>query len=497
MRTSGILLHISSLPSPYGIGSYGKSAYDFVDYLKNAHQTYWQILPLGPTSYGDSPYQTFSAFANNPYFIDLDLLVEEKLLKKSEIISSMKNPRYIDYKALYDERFIVLKKAFKRFNPYQNDYIEFIERHKEWVMDYALFMAIKAHYDGQSWMYWHDHLRYYNPNNIEQAKLDFKEDMDFHLFLQFKADEQWMKLKTYANQNGIKIIGDMPIYVSYDSSDVWANTHLFDLDHYKLPNSIAGVPPDNFSQDGQLWGNPLYRWPLMEANGFSWWIKRVKAAQIMYDWVRIDHFIGFVNYYSVPYGDKTAVNGKWVEGPGLKIFTAIKEALGDVAIIAEDLGVVTDAVRTVLKETGFPGMKIMQFAFDPKEDSDFLPHNYTRNTIVYTGTHDNETSKTWFDKLPKPSLDYCLAYINHKGAGSKRVDSLIKATLASISDTAIIPYQDYLNFGEEARINIPSTLGNNWVWRTKKTDFKSSVQNKMTTWTKLYGRSIHSTNKTL
>ncbi|MFU8792852.1 MAG: 4-alpha-glucanotransferase [Acholeplasmataceae bacterium] len=488
MRASGILLHISSLPSKYGIGTYGQSAYDFVDFLKKTGQTYWQILPLGPTSYGDSPYQTFSAFANNPYFIDLDILVSEKLLRKSEIKATVKDLRRVDYATLYQERFDVLKKAFKRFDLNDPRFILFVNENKDWVTDYALFMAIKAHYQGVSWSFWDEPIRTYDQAAVAYAKMAFRDEMNFHLFLQFKADQQWMALKKYANEQGILIVGDMPIYVSYDSSDVWANAELFDLDEQKRPNYVAGVPPDNFTKDGQLWGNPLYRWPVMEANGYAWWIKRVKAAQIMFDWVRIDHFIGFVNYYRVPFGEQTAKHGLWIKGPGLKVFEAIRQALGHVNIIAEDLGAITDEVRDVLKASGFPGMKIMQFAFDPKEPSDYLPHNYTRNTIVYTGTHDNETTQTWFNHLSEESLKYCLNYINHSGSKTRYVDSLIKATLLSISDTAIIPYQDYLRLTEEARMNIPSTLGNNWAWRAKRSDFSKSRAARIQLWTQLYGR---------
>ena len=488
MRASGILLHISSLPSPYGIGTYGKAAYDFVDFLRKTDQTYWQILPLGPTSYGDSPYQTFSAFANNPYFIDLDVLISEKLLKKSEIIASVKDLRRVDYERLYQERFLVLKKAFKRFDLNDPKFNLFVNENKSWVIDYALFMAIKAHYQGVSWIYWDEPIRTYDPIAVAHAKENYQDEMNFHLFLQYKADAQWMALKKYANDQGILIVGDMPIYVSYDSSDVWANAELFDLDHHKKPNHVAGVPPDGFTKDGQLWGNPLYRWDVMEANGFSWWIKRVKAAQIMFDWVRIDHFIGFVNYYQIPFGDQTAKHGKWIKGPGLKVFQAIHQALGHVNIIAEDLGAITDEVREVLKASGFPGMKIMQFAFDPKEPSDYLPHNYETNCIVYTGTHDNETTQTWFNHLDEATLAYCLDYINHHGSKTRYVDSLIKATLLSIAKTAIIPYQDYLRLAEEARMNIPSTLGNNWIWRTKTSDFSKNRLKRIKKWTHLYGR---------
>jgi 4-alpha-glucanotransferase len=488
MRRSGILLHISSLHSPYGIGTYGEAAYEFVDFLERSKQTYWQILPLGPTSYGDSPYQTFSAFANNPYFIDLDFLVNEKLLLLEEIKIKKFNMRRVNYEALYYERYNILRKAFSRFDLTRPDYKKFIKDNEDWVLDYALFMAIKSHYNGKSWMCWDDAFKYYETDKMKALKETYADEVNFHLFMQFKADEQWKNLKDYANKRGILIIGDMPIYVSYDSSDVWANPELFDLDANRLPNHIAGVPPDHFTKDGQLWGNPLYQWQTMKDSNYAWWIKRVKAAQIMFDWVRIDHFIGFVNYYSVPYGESTAKNGTWIKGPGIELFNTIKQELGNVNIIAEDLGAITPEVVSVLEETGFPGMKIMQFAFDPREQSDYLPHTYPKNCVVYTGTHDNETSQTWMNNLSESARNYCLDYINHFGSLDRAVDSLIKATLLSIADTAIIPFQDYLHLTEEGRMNIPSTLGNNWVWRARKLDFSSRLNHKILHWTKLYGR---------
>ena len=487
MRKSGILLHISSLPSPYGIGTFGKKAYDFVDFLDQSKQSYWQILPLGPTSYGDSPYQTFSAFATNPYFIDLDFLVNENLLKSDEIVSTFDSAQYVDYKNLYDERFIVLKKAFKRFDQSSTYFKEFMQNEGYWLEDYALFMALKNEHDGEPWDTWEESLRLRKPETIAFYKEKLSEEINFYKFLQYKSYEQWFNLKHYANQKGIEIIGDMPIYVAYDSSDVWANPKYFDLDQDRLPIHIAGVPPDNFSKDGQLWGNPLYHWENLKHDQYGWWVDRVHSAMHMFDLVRIDHFIGFQNFYSIPYGHKTAQKGEWKKGPGYDLFRVIKEKLGEVNIIAEDLGVITDDVRKLLQTTGFPGMKLLQFAFDSREESDYIPHLYTKNVIAYTGTHDNETTKTWFSKLPKQDLRYCLDYINHKGSGSK-VDSLIKATLACIADKTIIPMQDYLNLGEEGRMNIPSTTGNNWRWRMVDGQMNQRLLNKIKKFTTLYGR---------
>ena len=486
MRRSGVLLHISSLPNPYGIGSYGKNAYEFVDFLYQSEQTYWQILPLGPTSYGDSPYQTFSAFANNPYFIDLDFLVKEGLLQTDEIISNFHSDRYVEYDKLYDERFIVLKKAYHRFNLHDYKFQQFVFEHRKWVDDYALFMALKVYHKGDSWESWNENIRLRNEETMNHFKELLKDDITFYQFLQFKSYEQYQALKTYANEKGIKIIGDMPIYVSYDSSDVWANPEYFYLDSKRMPIEVAGVPPDNFSKDGQLWGNPLYNWEHLKEKNYAWWVQRVKSAAELFDMIRIDHFIGFQNYYAIPFGHKTAVLGQWKKGPGIDLFNVIKHELGDVNIFAEDLGVITDDVRKLLKTTGFPGMKLLQFAFDSREESDYIPHLYERNSIVYTGTHDNETTAQWFSKLPEKDLEYCLTYINHQIGNP--VDSLIKATLACISDTAIIPMQDWLSLGSEARMNIPSTTGTNWKWRMMKSELNDDLIKKMKSFTLVYGR---------
>lgn len=489
MRRSGVLLHISSLPSPYGMGSFGQAAYDFIDFLHRSEQTYWQILPLGPTSYGDSPYQTFSAFANNPYFIDLDFLIKEGLLTSDDIISHFHSDRYVEYDKLYEERFNVLKKAFHRFNLNDYGFQQFTFKHRRWLFDYALFMALKVYHQGASWESWNEDLRLRKQETLDHFKELLKEDINFYQFLQFKAYEQYAALKTYANQKGIKMVGDMPIYVSYDSADVWANPEYFYLDGNRMPIEVAGVPPDNFSKDGQLWGNPLYNWDRLKQDHYAWWVDRVQSSIHLFDMIRIDHFIGFQNFFSIPYGHKTAVLGVWKKGPGIELFDVIKRELGEVNIIAEDLGVITDDVRKLLKSTGFPGMKLLQFAFDPREESDYIPHLYERNSIAYTGTHDNETTAQWFQKLPQNDLEYCLAYINHQSGNP--VDSLIKATLSCVADTAIIPMQDWLSLGSEARMNIPSTTGSNWKWRMLKTELNDNLLKKMKSFTLLYGRGYH------
>ncbi len=489
MRKSGVLLHLSSLPSPYGMGSFGEAAYRFVDFLDRANQSYWQILPLGPTSYGDSPYQTFSAFANNPYFIDLDRLIHESLLTHEDIIATVLDPRYVDYGALYHERLQTLKKAFWRFNQQDPHFLRFVEEEAFWLLDYAFFMALKNHFNGAPWSSWPNDIKMREEHAILRYQTMLNEDIMFQKVIQYWAFDQWACLKAYANQKGISIIGDMPIYVAYDSADVWANPTFFDLDANRMPNHVAGVPPDNFSADGQLWGNPLYNWPYLKKNGYSWWIDRVKSAMRIFDQIRIDHFIGFENFYQVPFGDTTAVNGVWKKGPGYALFKAIKSALGDVKIIAEDLGVVTEGVKKLLRRTGFPGMKLTQFGFYSASDNDFLIHHYEKNMVVYTGTHDNETSHQWFASLSEQERHRCLNYLNH-GSGNP-VDSLIKATLGSVADTVIIPMQDYLGLGKEARMNFPSTTGNNWKWRMLDHETNEDVCSKIRYFSELYGRNIH------
>ena len=487
MRTSGILLHISSLPSAHGIGTYGKAAYDFVDFLAETKQTYWQILPLGPTSFGDSPYQTFSAFANNPYFIDLDFLIKENLLSQKEIVDIVDDKMYVNYEQIYLYRYEALKKAFSRFDRAQKQYQEYLKISAYWLDDYALFMAIKEKKHGKSWMYWDEDTRLRKPTKMIELQIELSEEIEFHKFMQYKSNEQWFQLKTYANSQGIKIIGDMPIYVSYDSSDVWANPKMFDLDEKNIPYFVAGVPPDHYAANGQLWGNPLYHWENLQQNNYQWWIDRVSISMKQFDMIRIDHFIGFVNYFSIPFGDKTAKNGVWKKGPGIRLFKVIKELLGEVNIIAEDLGAVTPEVIKVLDETGYPGMKLLQFGFNDETDNVYVPHHYSQNSVAYTGTHDNFTTASWFNELSPKALKKCLTYINCENE-SKRVDALIKETLKCPSNTAIIPMQDYLNLGDEGRMNIPSTLGNNWKWRLVENQITDELKAKIKNWTIIYGR---------
>jgi len=490
MRGSGILLHISSLPNPYGIGTFGKEAYEFVDFLKKSGQKYWQVLPLGPTSYGDSPYQTFSAFAGNPYFIDLDLLCEKNLLEKKEYaVLRTENQDAVDFSFQYQYRFRILKLAFNRFLKIGDfdDFMEFAAANCEWLDDYAMFMAIKDNMPEGNWGGWRDNLKTRQPEALELFRSRHLDDINFWKFLQYEFAKQWQALKTYANENGIKIIGDMPIYVAYDSSDVWANPKYWQLDSELNPAAVAGVPPDSFAVTGQLWGNPLYNYDLMENEGYQWWIKRISESLKLFDVVRIDHFRGFEAYYSVPFTDKTAENGVWVKGPGMRLFTKVKEALGDVNIIAEDLGFLTKEVYDLLRDCGYPGMKILQFGFNSESDSEYSPHNYVKNSIVYTGTHDNLPIEAWIGTLSEENYQYFTDYLQIKNRNDAGFRAILEC-LKSVCDTAVIPMQDYLGLGEEARFNRPSFLGGNWVWRIRKSALTPKLAEKINYWVKVFRR---------
>ncbi len=462
MRKSGILLPIFSLPSAYGIGTLGKSAYKFIDFLHLAHQSYWQVLPLGPTSYGDSPYQTFSAFAGNPYFIDLDMLVEDGLLYVDELID-LNSSAYIDYGMQYEKRYPILRLAYSRFIE-SPEYTKFVKQEKAWLDDYAIFMALKNCHNGESWLNWKNEYKHYNKRKLNAYYKEHKESVDFYKFLQFEFFKQWNALKEYANSLDIKIIGDVPIYVALDSADVWSNPEMFDLDLDLKPVKVAGCPPDDFAKTGQLWGNPLYNWKKLEEDNFDWWIKRLRKSFELYDTVRIDHFRGFEAYYSIPACDETAENGKWVKGPGMKLFNEVKKQLPNASIIAEDLGFLTEGVYKLLKRTGFPGMKILEFAFDLENDSNYLVHNHIKNSVVYTGTHDNLPLRAWFNEQDEEHKHFIMEYLMLQDE-SKVCDQMVRLALMSPSDLAIIPIQDYLGLGIESRINTPSVPMNNWVWR--------------------------------
>lgn len=490
MRTSGVLMPISSLPSPYGIGTMGKAARKFVDFLQKSGQTYWQILPICQTSYGDSPYQSFSSFAGNPYFIDLEYLCKDKLLKKAECDSFDwgGSIRYVDYGTMYESRYALLKKAYARFvKNIPADYEDFCEKEKAWLDDYSLFMALKDANGGAAWAEWDEALKHREASAIAEAKNSYADDISFYKMLQYLFFKQWRELKAYANEKNIGIIGDVPIYVAMDSADVWTNPNLFYLDEELNPIEVAGCPPDAFSEDGQLWGNPLFRWDVMKKDGYTWWTNRIRAVSKLYDIVRIDHFRGFDSFYAIPAGEETARNGCWKKGPGMDLFHTLEKKLGKLPIIAEDLGFLTPSVHKLLKDSGFPGMKVIQFAFDSREDSDYLPHNYPTNCVVYTGTHDNDTVMGWMKTAPKPSVRFAKKYLNlTKEEGYNW--GMMRAAWSSVADLAIVPMQDLIGLGSEARINTPSTIGNNWKWRATEDQISNKLAKHLLTYMQMYAR---------
>lgn len=490
MRKSGILLPIASIPSKYGIGTFSKQAYEFVDFLEKAGQKYWQILPLGPTGYGDSPYQSFSTFAGNPYYIDLETLIAKGWLSAAdcEACDFGSDEMYVDYEKIYLSRFKILKMAYEKSGIAKDkEFAAFKQRNAYWLSDYALYMAVKNSFGGISWIEWDEDIKLRKPEAMKRYKEKFKTEIEFYEFQQFLFASQWFALKGYANEKDIKIIGDIPIYVAFDSADTWANPELFQLDDSCTPIGVAGCPPDAFSRTGQLWGNPLYKWEYHKETQYEWWMRRIAYCYELYDVVRIDHFRGFDEYYAIPYGDKTAEFGRWERGPGYDIFKVMKEKLGDKAVIAEDLGFLTPSVIKLVKKTGYPGMKILQFAFDSREESDYLPHNYTNNSVVYTGTHDNDTTVGWYTSLNRRDKAFAKRYLNIR-AGKEVQWEFIRAALSSVADTAIIPIQDYLGLGKEARINIPSTLGENWKWRLMPNEINDELAEKIRKMCKLYGR---------
>ncbi len=489
MRASGILLGINSLPGELGIGKLGKEAFGFADFLKSAGQKYWQILPLSPTGYGDSPYQSFSTRAGNPYFIDLDSLCEEGLLKPEEYknVSFGDNERYINYGMLYEAIFPVLRKAYSRFSP-DGEYEKFLEKNRDWVSDYALFAALKDSHGGKPWYEWEDGLRMAEPAATERAEKELSRDVGFYIFLQYEFYKQWFKLKKYVNGLGIEIIGDMPIYCAYDSVECWKTPELFEFDGSKRPRFVAGCPPDPYAEEGQLWGNPLYNWKDMEMNGYKWWIDRIAFATDIYDVLRIDHFRAFAGYYAIPGSDKNAVNGHWREGPRMKLFNSTNYWLGPKKIIAEDLGFITEDVVKLLKDTGYPGMKVLQFAFDPACDSVYLPCNLEDvHSVIYTSTHDSDTAKGWAEKLGGAELRFALDYCGVKSR-EELPDALLRLAWSSVSETAITQMQDLLGLGNESRINVPATVGLNWRWRITKEDLDPAVAEKLRNLTETYNR---------
>ena len=508
-RNAGILMPVSSLPSPYGIGTFGKDAYDFVTFVKECNHKYWQVLPLGPTTYGDSPYQSYSAFAGNPYFVDLDMLIEAGFLLKSEVISrdwgdgivpvnvseddavngrfgtyrdgNIGDERYVSYEKIYNNRFDILRIAYNRFKaacaeskktlakglPLYKQFDNFVKDNADWLEDYALFMALKSHFNNVSWGEWETDIKFRKPEAMSRYEEQLSDDIGYWKFIQFEFYLQWNALKQYANSNGIEIIGDIPIYMGYDSVDVWANQGEFQLDENLTPIKVAGVPPDAFSDAGQKWGNPLYDYDKMEANGFSWWRKRMAASAKLYDVIRIDHFIGIVKYYTIPADMPDARQGEYRQGPGQKLLDVINESIGDKKIIAEDLGVEVPEVAKILKENGYPGMKVLEFAFGGDRKNPHLPYNYTQNLVSYCGTHDNETLLGFFEDRGDWELGYAYDYLDTRDKG-RMVDQVFRAAYSSVAVLTVFAVQDILKLGNWARMNLPSSMGNNWKWRMQK-----------------------------
>ena len=495
-RSSGILLHISSLPSPYGIGTLGREAYAFADFLRAAGQKYWQLLPLGPTSYGDSPYQSFSTFAGNPYFIDLDLLAEDGLLSPSDMEAEDwgGQRRYVDYGRIYAARFGLLRKAFQAGYPRDRAAVEAFCRENKWLDNYALYMALKARFGMKSWLDRPVQIVRVISNNrnaraLERAREELAEDIAFYAYLQYLFFRQWDALREYIHSLGIQIIGDLPIYVAMDSADVWAEPEYFQLGEGNRPTEVSGVPPDYFSADGQLWGNPLFDWERMKEEGYAWWLRRISFQFQLYDTLRIDHFRGFDQYFAVPSGDSNAQGGRWKPGPGIDFFKAVNKALGKKDIIAEDLGFLTPSVRKLLKDSGYPGMKVLEMAFDSRDpDSVYhLPYRYPVHCVVYTGTHDNDTVQGWMASALKADRAYAKAYLRLSGQEGYHW-GMMRTAWASPAKLAVMQFQDLLGLGSEARINTPSTLGSNWQWRTLPGTFDERLSRRLYREMRVYQR---------
>lgn len=484
-RTSGILMHITSLPGDHGIGSMGKAAFQFVDFLAAAKQKLWQIFPLGPTGYGDSPYQTFSVFAGNPLLIDLQGLLSRSLLEAGDLDNMPANTDSVDFGAVFKEKHQVLKKAYQKFTATRN-YEEFCKQNDFWLENYATFMAIKDDNDGRPWNEWEKGLKLRLTSPMQQIKQKLEKQIEYYKFLQFVFYEQWQKIQDYAHSKNIKIIGDIPIYVAFDSADAWANPEYFLFDENKQPTHVAGVPPDAFTATGQLWGNPLYDWQQMQKDGFKWWIDRFKICLQSCDIIRVDHFLGLVNYWAVPASDDTAINGKWQPARGREMLGKVLDTLGELPIIAEDLGAVTPPVEKLRDDFNLPGMKILQFAFGSGDDNPFLPHNFPENCVVYTGTHDNETTRGWYHNLPQHVKDHLHHYLQFDG--SDVAWKLIETAWHSRAVMALAPMQDFLNLDNKARMNTPGTLGGNWQWRLLPKQLTQHLAQKIAQLTKAAAR---------
>lgn len=492
-RSSGIICHITSLPGEYGIGTLGKQAFEFVDFLLQTGQKLWQILPLGPTGYGDSPYQCFSAYAGNPLLISLEQLRKDAWLSIAELDTSTEfNNEKVDFGKLIKHKIPLLKKAFERFETSVESidkvkFQDFCLRNEKWLNDFALFMALKSHFGGVAWVNWDSDIRLRKENALTQYTNELKDEINFHKFIQYIFFKQWLELKSYANNNGIKIIGDIPIYISSDSADAWTHSDLFMFDKERQPIEVAGVPPDYFSETGQLWGNPIFNWKKLKETNFAWWIERIKANQTLFDIIRIDHFRGFEAYWSIPFGEETAINGHWVKAPGKELYETIKKELGDIEIIAEDLGVITPEVEDLRDQFNLPGMKILQFANYSNGNDEYLPHNYPKNCVVYTGTHDNDTTISWYKNLDESEKEKVNNYL--LSDGNKMNWSLLRAAWSSVADIAIAPLQDILGLDSEGRMNTPGVAAGNWNWRFLDGDLKKIInEDKLKKLTELFGR---------
>ena len=489
-RHSGILLHISSLPSRYGIGTLGREAYAFADFLHAAGQKYWQLLPMGPTSYGDSPYQSFSTFAGNPYFIDLELLAEDGLLDRAELeeIDWGGEPGYVDYGKIYQSRFDVLYKAFRAGYPRDREAVERFAKENKWLDNYALFMALKRHFGMKSWLQWPEaDIRLHKPEAVERWRKELAEDVQFFSYLQYIFFQQWEALREYIHSLGIQIIGDLPIYVAGDSSDVWAEPEFFQLGEDNVPKEVSGVPPDYFSADGQLWGNPLYDYDRMRADGYGWWIRRVEGAGRLFDIIRIDHFRGLESYWAVPYGEETARKGRWRKGPGMELVGTLTNWFPNLSFIAEDLGFLTPEVHKLLRSSGLPGMKVLEFAFDPREPSNYLPHTYSPHCVCYVGTHDNETVMQWREQADRADVSMARKYLGLNDAEGFHW-GMIRGGMSSVADTFVVQMQDCLGLGAEGRMNTPGVPAGNWRWRLLPGDANPALAKKLMQYTRMYGR---------
>ena len=504
LRSAGVLLHPTSLPGKFGIGELGSEIYNFINFLRDSGQTLWQVFPLGPTGYGDSPYQCFSAFAGNPLLISLEKLKEEDLLNDEDLESLPSfNPLNIDFGIIIPAKTKLLRKAFNNYKANGSESAEqiksFNDSNSDWLNDFALFMACKNYHNGVQWTAWEKEIAFREKGAVEKWSGKLSDEIEYQKFVQYKFYKQWKDVKNFANENGIKIIGDLPIFISYDSADLWANKNLFSVNQTsgKL-ETVAGVPPDYFSETGQLWGNPLYKWDVMEADNFSWWKKRIIQMYELVDIVRIDHFRGFEAYYEIPGDAITAQTGKWVKAPGVKLFKEIKNALGDVPIVAEDLGVITKEVEELRDMFNFPGMKILQFAFGEEGDKGFLPHNHKKNCVVYSGSHDNDTTRGFFENEKNNGTgiyEWAQKYLNYYN--DDICGAVVNAAYASVADTVIIPMQDLLKLGTEARMNFPGRLGGNWTWRFTWEQIPNELPIKLKEITNIYERDHKTKIKTL